>query len=246
MPSACLRRQRSFYPERALCLRSASNASASHAFGPEAAASLTSVHSRALTGARRSSLAASATTAPLIQSTSGKRPAARSSAMEERAVGSIFSMRPAMIRNRASGRLRTGGSQAGGSGVRRAGWRRPQRPAAKVLPAGQSPDKGESPHPELFTQGQAGERVDCVVEVHQQLRPLHRFHIAAQVERQSRGPEERYGRGRHRVVLDGNAPFRCTMQMSRSGCRHVERNHAAQDFGRRQKLLQDRCVAHPF
>ena len=52
--------------------------------------------------------------------------------------------------------------------------------------------------------------------------------------------------GQRRVVLDGNAPFRCTMQMSRSGCRHVERNHAAQDFGRRQKLLQDRCVAHPI
>ncbi len=117
------------------------------------------------------------TIAPWNSSVSVRRPRSRSCRVEDRALGSTAIMRRASRRNRKSGRRSTYGSNAGRSG-----------PIATGLMPGPAHHgqrlvhlSGEQQSPatvgELFGKRQAGQRVERIAEVENELAPQHRGHV---------------------------------------------------------------------
>lgn len=134
--------------------------------------------------------AASRTTAPHRASISVTRPASRSSHIDERAVASICSMRWASRVNSQLGRRSTWGSTVGDTAATWAGGDARARHHAQRLGL-QRGNLAAIAVEQFLAQGQVRQRMGRVVQVQQQLAPLHGADVGWQHGGQACGVEDR-------------------------------------------------------
>ena len=158
--------------------------------------------------------------------------------MLDRAFSSMRSMRAATRVNGASGRRSSVGSQRGGTGrrARRLDARRAQHAQRLIHQRG----KAAPPFAlhQLGAQRQARQRIHRVVQVEQQLAPLHGRQIGLQRQRQARAREQRQPRSRRHIVLRGQHPLRAAVQMAGRQLGHIEGHHGRHDAQLRRNGLR--------
>ena len=97
---------------------------------------------------------------------------------------------------------------------------------------------------QLGAQRQARQRIHRVVQVEQQLAPLHGRQIGVQRQRQARAREQRQPRSRRHIVLRGQHPLRAAVQMAGRQFGHIEGHHARHHAQLRRRRLRARRVVH--
>ena len=94
---------------------------------------------------------------------------------------------------------------------------------------------------QLLAQRQIGQRVERVVEIDQQLAPLHAGDVAGGTHFQARHRKLRRGAGV--VPFDHDIARGGAMKLSRTSRDHIERHHARQHPPSRQSFAQHRDIA---
>ena len=122
--------------------------------------------------------------------------------------------------------------------LRRADPRRGERRQRLVDAARQQPAPGAVR--DLLAQRHAGERVERVVEVEQQLAPGDRAHVGVRADRQVRGGKRRGQRRRLGVDQDRAVGAAVKAPLAERG--DVERHHPCHHLPSGQRLLEDRGV----
>jgi hypothetical protein len=97
---------------------------------------------------------------------------------------------------------------------------------------------------QLRLERQARQRVDRVVQVDQQLAPLHCTHVRVQLQRHFGALEQRQPWAQSGIVLRHQRTASATMERRRTQLRNVVRHHARQDLERRCRRRRGLGIGH--
>ena len=158
----------------------------------------------------------------------------------------MASIRLPATRNTPSGTVSNRGIHCGGSGVSLATAMPRAVSRVERFPLGQGDRAPERPLRQLLAERQTGQGVDRVVQVEQQLRPLHRAEVLTCVQRQPGVVEHRRECAHRRMLLDLEVTLGALVEMPVAAVHHVERHHRRENDLLRQAARRVSALPSPF